>query len=439
MRTRRRPTLRLLVERLDDRCLLSGFTPAQVTRAYGLDAVTFAGGTVRGDGSGQTIAIVEAYHNPNLLSDLNQFNAAFALPDPAVSVVNLGGSTTSDEWAIESALDVEWAHAIAPGAKILVVEARSDSIPDLLAAVDVARATPGVATVSMSFGFAEAPGQSLYDTHFTTPAGHQGVSFFTASGDLGAGSGAEWPATSPNVVSVGGTSLTLNDDGSIAVETAWHGSGGGLSLYVPEPTWQRSIQSTGLRTTPDVAFLGDPATGVAVYTTYPSTGRSTWQTMGGTSLGAPAWAAIVAIVDQGLTLAGKATLDGETQTLPALYALTGGQGGDFRAIGSEASPLNLVTGLGAPAGARLAENLAATPFASELPPAAPVPAVPPTPAPFLPLALRKKIAKRLKLQAKRMAAARKALLRAAHRQKVTRAEVGVAAALPGSSGVGDDS
>ena len=380
-RRRRSVGFRPRFDALDDRCLLSGFTPSQITRAYGLDAITFAGGTVKGNGSGQTIALVEAYHDPYLAADLKAFDAAHGLADADISYVNLGNLAADDAWARESALDVEWAHAIAPGAKILVVEARSESITDLMAAVDVARRSPGVSAVSMSWGYSEFAGESAYDGYFTTPPGHQGVTFFTASGDSGPWSGAEWPSSSPNVVSVGGTSLRLSADGSIASEVAWAYSGGGTSLYEPAPWYQAAVGITGMRTTPDVAFLGDPNTGASVYFTTPSTGQATWATMGGTSLGAPAWAGIVAIVDQGFSLAGKPSLDGATQTLPALYALAAGHWGDFRDVasassfgggsfspfaGSPAATLgaNLATGLGTPSGPKLVADLVATPYAT---------------------------------------------------------------------------
>src|SRR5262249_4315551 len=146
MRTRRRG-LRPVWERLDDRYLLSGFTPAQLARVYGLDAIRFttaSGATVKGDGSGQTIALIEAYHDPTLAADLHAFDQAYGLPDAPLSVVTLGNGMANAGWALEESLDVEWAHALAPGANLLVVEAKSQSRASLLAAVDVARNTPGV-------------------------------------------------------------------------------------------------------------------------------------------------------------------------------------------------------------------------------------------------------------------------------------------------------
>src|SRR5262245_12752463 len=128
MSKRRRRLLQPYLDQLDDRCLLSGLTPEQLKRAYGLDSITFSTpyGTIKGDGSGQTIALIEAYHNPHLRSDLAKFNREFNLPDPPQLIVaNQAGNVTNSGWALESSLDVQWAHAIAPGATILVVEARS--------------------------------------------------------------------------------------------------------------------------------------------------------------------------------------------------------------------------------------------------------------------------------------------------------------------------
>jgi hypothetical protein len=320
------------MERLDARCLPSGYTVAQLTGAYGLDAITFrspTGQQVLGDGSGETIALIEAYNDPNVAADLHVFDQANGLSDPSLSVVDQAGSRTNAVWASEEMLDVEWAHAIAPGAAILVVEARSDTLGDLMNAVDTARHTPGVATVSMSWGFAESAAESAFDAHFQTPAGHQGITFFAASGDEGTASGPQYPSSSPRVVAVGGTTLAIGPAGQYLGEVAWAGSGGGYSRHEREPAYQQSVQATGHRSTPDVAFLGDPETGVGVYETPPRSNEGSWLVVGGTSLGTPAWAALLAIVDQGRALAGRGSLDGPSQTLPALYSLPSS---DFHAV-----------------------------------------------------------------------------------------------------------
>jgi len=143
--------VRLQVEELEARNLLSIFTPGQIRHAYGFDQLSFANGRVQADGSGQTIAIVEAFHDPKITSDLHYFDRIFGLPDPPrfTHVNERGGtvfSSVNPVWALETAMDVEWAHAIAPRANLLLVEADSDSLSDLLAAVNFARYQPGVVT-----------------------------------------------------------------------------------------------------------------------------------------------------------------------------------------------------------------------------------------------------------------------------------------------------
>ncbi|HEY2587528.1 MAG TPA: S53 family peptidase [Tepidisphaeraceae bacterium] len=313
---------------------VDGYSPAQIRHAYGFDTVGFSNG-VAADGSGQTIAIIDAYNDPKISSDLTTFDEQFGLSAaPSLKVVNqTGGSTlptTDGGWSGEIALDVEWAHAIAPNANILLVEANSSSLTDLMSAVDYARKAAGVAVVSMSWGGSEFfswdgsefTGQTQYDSYFTTPSGHQGVTFVAAAGDSGASSGVQWPASSANVLSVGGTSLYVADqNGTYYTESSWDGTSGGTSQVEPEPSYQSNVQSTGVRTTPDVAYDADPNTGFAVYDSVPYQGATGWQVVGGTSAGAPQWAALVAIADQGRTAAGKGTLDGTSQTLPALYGL----------------------------------------------------------------------------------------------------------------------
>jgi Subtilase family len=360
MRSRTRRAIRPALDRLDDRCLLSGLTPAQVTAAYGLDAIRFptASGTIKGNGSGETIALIEAYHDPYLASDLHTFDLAFGLPDPSLIVINQAGSVSNPSWSLEESLDVEWAHAIAPGAQILVVEARSQARGALVAAINAARRTPSVVAISMSWGFSEFRSEANYNPYFTTPAGHQGITFLAASGDSGSLYGLEWPAASPYVLAVGGTSLNTDNVGRYLSETAWYNSGGGYSQYESEPSYQISVQVSGKRSTPDVAFDADPNTGVAVYQTSPYPGQGGWEVVGGTSLGTPAWAAIIAIVDQGRALQGKGSLDGATQTLPSLYALPSS---DFNAISpSLAQPATTSTGRGSPKASSLVHDLVAS-------------------------------------------------------------------------------
>lgn len=263
-----------------------GYTPNQIRHAYGVDQLTSSG-------IGQTIAIVDAYGSPTIQTDLNVFCQQYGLTAATLQIAYPQGkpSKTDGGWALETALDVEWAHALAPGAKILLVVSKSASFADLLAAVDYA-VNSGATTVSMSWGGSEFSGETTYDSHFSA----SGVTFFAASGDNGTGT--IWPSSSPSVVAVGGTSLFLDSAGNLAQpEVAWSGSGGGVSTYETEPAYQSSSQSTGKRGIPDVSYNADPNTGVPVYSSTRYMGAKGWFTVGGTSAGAPQWASLAAIVN----------------------------------------------------------------------------------------------------------------------------------------------
>jgi len=302
-----------------------GFTPAQTIKAYGFTGISFGG--VTGDGRGQTIAIVDAYDDAKIVEDLGVFDAQFGLPaPPSFQRLNQMGGTklpkSNAAWASEIALDVEWAHAIAPQANILLVEARSGNQTNLVAAANYAASVPGVSVVSMSWGFNESKRELILDGMLASPAGHAGVTFVAAGGDSGPAAGAGWPAVSPQVLSVGGTSLTLKEkSGTYGHEVSWDESGGGYTTTEPQPTYQLGVQSTGARSAPDVAYDADPNTAFAVYDSIPYQGIAGWQEIGGNSAGTPQWAALIAIANQGRALAGRASLDGVTQTLPALYGL----------------------------------------------------------------------------------------------------------------------
>ncbi|MGA2700324.1 MAG: S53 family peptidase [Isosphaeraceae bacterium] len=346
----------------------AGYTPQQIQNAYGVNQITFSGGTVAGNGAGQTIAIVDAYNDPNIQANLNMFDTQFGLPATTVTRVNEYGGTSlpaSDPtggWELEESLDVEWAHAVAPKANIVLVEASSDSLSDLFDAVNTARDRPGVSVVSMSWGTTEFWGESSYDSLFTTPPEHTDVTFVAASGDSGAWYGPMYPSVSPNVLAVGGTTLTLAAGSTYGSETGWSDSTGGFSgldsnwwTYESEPSYQTAtLQAVGLsygvRTSPDVSFNADPNTGVAVYDSVPYSGQSGWFQVGGTSAATPAWAGLVAIADQGLATGKKGALS-NTQAQTDLYALPSS---DFHDIttgfnGYSATPgYDLVTGLGSP-------------------------------------------------------------------------------------------
>ncbi len=381
MTRRSRLATRPRLESLEVRMVLSALTPAQLDSAYGLNGVNFKanGTTIKGDGTGQTIAIIDVDHDPNLAGELATFDGRYGLPAAQLSVSNLAGSTTDPGWSTEEALDVEWAHAAALGAKILVVEAQSTSVTDLLAAVNVAKATPGVSVVSMSWGTSEFSAQTSYDSIFTTPAGHTGITFLASTGD--SGPGAEWPASSPNVVAVGGTSLNTSAAGTRLGESAWAGTGGGLSRYEATPSFQAAVNTTGRRDAVDVALNADPNTGVSVY----SVAGGGWLQVGGTSLSAPVWAGLIAIADEGRALSGKGPLDGATQTLADLYAAPSGSFNDIT-TGSRAAPgYDSSTGLGTPNATTLVAALVADPNVGAANPiliSTPTPILTPTPTPI---------------------------------------------------------
>lgn len=273
----------------------SGLTPAQVKKAYGFPTSMSAG-------TGKTIAIVAAHNAPNAERDLNVFSRTFGLPECTRAngcflKLNQRGQannfpTTDPGWALEIAMDIQWAHAIAPGAKILLVEADDAYLDNLGAAVDVAKKRAKY--VTNSWGGDEFSYEKEFDHHFY----HPGVSIFFSSGDDGLG--AEYPSSNPNVVSVGGT--TLRRPGSThQSETGWSGSGGGCSIYETASKAQMAFADygrmgcKGRRATPDVSLVADPNTGVAVYSSTPINGFKGWHVLGGTSASAPMVAARSAI------------------------------------------------------------------------------------------------------------------------------------------------
>jgi hypothetical protein len=353
-----------------------------------MDQVFFGtpAGVIAGAGAGQTIVIIVAYDVPTLQADLHAFDLQFGLPDPTLVVINQRGGTSLPSpdpwgaWGLEASMDVQWSHAMAPAAKIVLVEADSASVSDMMQAVDTARKYPGASVVSMSWGSDEATSDVLRNETFKTPAGHSGVTFLAASGDFGAYlSTAEravgYPASSPNVVSVGGTRLTLGPTGGYLSETGWGhgvtslydgGSGGGISRVQTLPTYQKGVvtQTNGFRGAPDVALLADPDTGAAVYDSWDSPG-SPWAVVGGTSLATPMWAGIIAVANQGRAIAKLPALDGLTQTLPTLYKMPAADFHDVAAGNNgyaAKAGYDLVTGRGSPVVNKLVADLIGVPL-----------------------------------------------------------------------------
>ena len=412
--------------------LFSGqVSPKQLRDAYGVTQINFTGPggtTVAGNGAGQKIAIVEEGVDPTLQADLNTFDQHFGIPaPPSFQIMNQDSSTTlnSENTDIigEASLDVEWAHAIAPGASIVVYnslfvppgnsnEIADENTANLLLAMQQASQVPGVSVVTLSYGIDEnslaqaGVSQKTIDSYFTTP----GVTFLAASGDTGIyGTGdpspvvTDYPASSPNVVSVGGTSIVIDaadaypgttTSGEVAWGDGTHsyspnydypngggegGGGGGLSEVESEPAWQTgvvpaSMDPTGARALPDVSMDSGSAQEYDVFTS--TLGASSdsasavgWLGDAGTSAASPIWAGLIAIADQGRALAGGTPLTGYSQTLPALYSLPST---DFHDIvygnnGDPAEPgYDLTTGRGTPVANLLVPALADYGLASQM-------------------------------------------------------------------------
>ena len=329
----------------------AGRSPLSIWQVYANSTGSPAGGS-------HVVAIVDAYHYGTALNDFNVFSRQFGLPtEPSSSatastnqvfqVVYANGRQPRSNcgWAQEAALDIEWSHAMAPGAKIVLVEAGSNSFSDLFRAIDVATSivkAAGAGEVSMSWGGSEFSSESSYDSHFPL---NSDVVYFASSGDTGGAT--IYPSVSPNVVAAGGT--TLSGSGSTATETGWSGSGGGPSRYEPKPFYQNAVTTLpgSARGVPDLSFDADPNSGVSVYDSTSCQGFVGWMVFGGTSVSAPCLA--------GLTnTAGAFRGDSQLQ-LSWVYSLLGtsnyfdvvsGTAGSFQA----GPGWDFVTGVGTPRG-----------------------------------------------------------------------------------------
>lgn len=318
----------------------AGYHPADLQAAYGLR------GAAGAYGGSQTIAIVDAYDDPYAASNLATYRSTFGLAACSSTTgcfrkVNQTGSTSlpaaSTAWAKEISLDLDMASAICPNCRILLVEARSTSFTDLLAAEDYA--TSHATVVSNTWGAPEFSSERVDDPHFRKP-----LPITVSSGD--SGYGVQYPAASPYVTAVGGTTLqrSINSPRGFN-ESAWSGTGSGCSVFEPKPAWQHDLGCRG-RTVADVSADADPNTGVAVYDSY---GAGGWQVFGGTSASSPIVAATYA-------LAGgfKSDLYGSLPYAhtPSLFGVIGGSNGTCSfaylciARGGYSGP----TGLGSPNG-----------------------------------------------------------------------------------------
>ncbi len=279
------------------------------------------------DGTGQTIAIVDApaLHG-DVQADLNVFSQVYGLPscntaNPCFRHVDLSNGATppDDKWSSEVALDTQMAHAVAPGAAIVLVTAASRSASDLAAAAGYAAAMPGVTAVSMSYGGDASPSEAASEDGLYAAAQANGVVLLASTGDAGYIGTEHYPAASAYVTAVGGTTISaVAGVAGVSDESAWLYSGGGTNPFSNMPAWQSSALSAvavdangGLRATPDVVAVADfQHSAFAIYR------EQQWVMSGGTSAGAPFWAGISALLAQKLA--------GEGGSLAALVRATPG-------------------------------------------------------------------------------------------------------------------
>jgi subtilase family serine protease len=328
----------------------AGLAPSDIHAAYALPPA---------GAHGRTVAIVDAYDDPNAEADLAVYRSTFGLPPCTTAngcfrkVDQRGGAALPAPdagWAQEISLDLDMVSAACSDCRILLVEAGGADMPSLGAAENTAATAPGVVAVSDSFGSAETSDELSWDAQYFT---HPGVALVAASGDSGGpsllgGGGAIYPAASPLVTAAGGTSLSRSSGARGWTETAWSGSGYGCSVFEAKPAWQGAATGCSKRSIADVAAVADPRTGVAVYNSYQSRG---WAVAGGTSAAAPIIASIYALAGNTGGLVGASR---SYATPGGLNDVTGGGGGALLGIlgssGTGAAGYDGPTGLGSPNG-----------------------------------------------------------------------------------------
>ena len=349
----------------------TGILPGQFRAAYGFNRIP-------NQGQGQTIAIIDAYDDPNIESDVAFYLSYFHLPSCSFQKVVIGNPGGSSDWALETSLDIEQACMLAPQANILLIEATTQSASDLLTAVQTAYSAPYNATVlSMSWGYLEFSGETGDDSYFCNIVNGNGqpVTFVAASGDSGHHS--IYPAASNCVLAAGGTDLNLSTPLPLpnplqlnyGMEEAWSASGGGVSPYETQLSFQNpacATWSTTNRCIPDIASV---SSNIPVYDTY--SGAPGWENVEGTSIASPDWASFLTLVNSMRASQGKGVLSQAAQDLYTIY-YSSNYAADFHdiAVGSNgncgsqciASPgYDLVTGIGTYQANVLAPALVADP------------------------------------------------------------------------------
>lgn len=342
---------------------IAGYHPADLISAYQIPAET----------TSPTVAIIDAYDDPNAESDLAVYRSQFSLPactsqNGCFRKVDQNGGTSyprsNGGWSQEISLDLDMVSAICPNCKLLLVEASSNSSINLGLAVQYA-ASQGVVAISNSYGSTENATSVQYDSYYNNAAS-QGIAVTVSSGD--SGYGAESPATAIDVAAAGGTSLYYTS--GVWSQTAWSGAGSGCSGYNSQQIWQASI-TTGctMRAEADASAVADPNTGVSVYDSYKFQGLSGWLVFGGTSVASPILAAVYTLGGGTIYNASGvyAALGG-----PSLYDVTSGRNGRCGApLCSAGTGWDGVTGVGTPLGIGAFSNSSVTPPPSPTPTSTP--------------------------------------------------------------------
>lgn len=319
-----------------------GLTPRQIRTAYGFTGNKMVSGL---DGVNQTVVVVTAFDTPNIQADMGKFDQQFTTPTynlkntGSLQVMFASGNqpapdpTANHLWTVDATAACQWIHALAPKANIILMEADSDNAVDLYAAVDAAvqqiKAKGGVISIAWGSPFPDVPAppaprvdESALFKQFDkslNSADTKNISFVVAAGDRAAYIG--HPSGTPFVTAVGGTTLTVDANGGYTGEVADPNTGGNTSAIYPQPVYQKGLTVGGVlvgdaRATPDVAFDSDPASGLAVF----SSDIGGWMQTGGTSMGAPAWAAVATLANQLRTQSGQTMLG--NQFNDQLYALS---------------------------------------------------------------------------------------------------------------------
>jgi subtilase family serine protease len=338
-----------------------GYGPSDLQNAYNL-----AQAIGQGNGAGKTVAIVDAYHDPNAAADLATYRSTYGLSactaaTGCFSQVNQQGAAgappaTDASWSQEISLDLDMVSSVCPNCHILLVEANSASYANLGTAVNTA-ASLGASAISNSYGGSESLAETSYDSYYN----HPGINVTVSSGDNGYG--VEYPAASPYVTAVGGTSLSTTTSNTRGwSETAWSGAGSGCSAYESKPSWQTDA-GCSTRTVADVSAVANPNTGVAVYDSLPYNGSSGWMVFGGTSVASPITASVDALSSTFRSL--SFPYDNPSQFFDVVGGSNGSCSGSYlcTAVGGYDGP----TGIGSPNGAGSVAPPTAPPANSAVP------------------------------------------------------------------------